>query len=150
MRPLTVGDEAAVAAMVARCSRMTLFRRFHSFTDGAAYLHLLFSNRPGFQSLLAWHGSRCIAIGNLADYGHRTADLGVLVEDAWQRQGVGFGLVSVLFDSARTRGLCRAHADVLGDDQFILRTLRRYGPMTVSVQTGTYSVDIDLGPVAQV
>ncbi len=150
VRLLTSADEAAVSAMVGRCSRMTLFRRFHSFTDGCAYVRVLFSDRPDLDTLLAWHGGRCIAIGNLADYAHLTADLGVLVEDAWQRRGVGSELVSVLFDRARARGVCRAHADVRGDDQFILSTLRRYGPLTVSVQTGTYSVDIELGPDAPV
>jgi hypothetical protein len=49
-----------------------------------------------------------------------------------------------LFDTARTIGVTKVHADVLGDDQFILRTLRKVGPLSVSLSTGTYSVDIDL------
>jgi GNAT superfamily N-acetyltransferase len=139
IRTLTPADEAAVGAMMARCSRWTLFRRFHSFSDGAAYVRTLFGNRPDVHTLLAWYGAACIGIGNLAG-----ADLGMLVEDDWQRRGVGSSLVSALLDMARLRGMTRVHADVMGDDQFILRALRRLGPLAVSLQSGTFSVDLDL------
>jgi hypothetical protein len=38
------------------------------------------------------------------------------------------------------------HADVLGEDRFVVEALRRAGPMTVAIASGTYSVDIDLDP----
>lgn len=63
-------------------------------------------------------------------------ELAVLVEDGWQRQGVGTRLTASLLDSARARGVTGIHADVLGDDQFILRALRRIGPLTVSIESG--------------
>jgi hypothetical protein len=50
-----------------------------------------------------------------------------------------------LLDRARTKGVSRVHVDVLGDDRFILRALRRVGPMTASFELGTFSADIDLG-----
>jgi GNAT superfamily N-acetyltransferase len=146
LEALTRADEAAVAAMVHRCSRQTLFRRFHSYTDGHAYLRSLFGDDWRQPTLLAWYGTVCIGVGSLGGDSAASADLGVLVEDSWQRRGVGSRLVSALFDVARAAGMTRVHADVLGDDQFILRTLRRFGPLTVSLSTGTYSVDIDLGP----
>ena len=72
-------------------------------------------------------------------------DLGVLVEDAWQRRGVGTWLVASLLVNARSRGVTTVHADVLGDDLFILEALRRIGPLTVAIEFGTYSIDIDIG-----
>jgi hypothetical protein len=48
-----------------------------------------------------------------------------------------------LLDSARARGVTTVHADVLGDDRSILQVLRRIGPLTVTVESGTFSVDID-------
>lgn len=36
------------------------------------------------------------------------------------------------------------HADVLGDDLFILEALRRIGPLTVSIDSGSFSIDIDV------
>jgi GNAT superfamily N-acetyltransferase len=143
---LTLADEAAVGAMAARCSRTTLFHRFHSYTDGWAYLRTLFDTGHHQPTLLAWHGAACIGIANLAADSTGVADVGVLVEDAWQRRGVGSRLLSALFDTARSRGLTRVHADVLGDDQFILRTLRKFGPLNVSVASGTFSVGLYLGP----
>jgi GNAT superfamily N-acetyltransferase len=145
VKALTLADEAAVKAMAGRCSRTTLFHRFHSYTDGFAYLRTLFVSGRDQRALLAWHGAACIGIANLAVDSTGVADVGVLVEDAWQRRGVGSRLVSALFDNARSRGVTRVHADVLGDDQFILRTLRRFGPLTVSLAAGTFSAELDLG-----
>jgi GNAT superfamily N-acetyltransferase len=71
-------------------------------------------------------------------------DLGVLVEDAWQRRGVGTQLTASVLDSARARGVSTVHADVLGDDLFILEALRRIGPLTVSIDSGSFSIDIDI------
>jgi GNAT superfamily N-acetyltransferase len=144
LKALTRADEGALMAMLDRCSRTSLFRRFHSYTDGRAYMGSLFGNGSGQQTVLAWYGAICIGVGNLMGDTATSADLGVLVEDTWQRRGVGTRLVSALFDSARTIGVTNVHADVLGDDQFILRTLRKLGPLRVSLSTGTYSVDIDL------
>jgi hypothetical protein len=73
------------------------------------------------------------------------ADLGILVEDAWQRCGVGTRLATSLLESARAKDVTTVHAEVLADDQFILEALRRIGPLTVTIESGSLSVDIDLG-----
>jgi GNAT superfamily N-acetyltransferase len=145
VEPLTAADEAAVLALLTRCSRTTLFRRFHSFTDGRAYARDLFSARPGYHSLVARNGPVCIGIGNLARDATSSADLAVLVEDDWQRRGVGSRLIWALLDTARSHGVATVHADLLSDSQFLLRALHRAGPLTVAFQTGTLCVDIDLG-----
>jgi GNAT superfamily N-acetyltransferase len=144
IEPLASDDQAGVLALLARCSRITLYRRFHSFTDGQAYARGLFTRRPGYHTLVARCGPLCIGLGDLALGATGTADLAVLVEDAWQRRGIGSRLISGLLDTARSQGADTAHADVLGDGQFVLRALHRAGPLTVSWQTGTFSIDIDL------
>jgi GNAT superfamily N-acetyltransferase len=141
----TVVDTEAVLAMVARCSRMTLFRRFHGPSDGVAYAQALLDRQPSDETLVAWKRPACIGLATLGRDEDGIAHLGVLVEDAWQRRGVGSRLVTALLDGARAKRVSRVHADVLGDDRFILRALRRVGPMTVSFELGTLSVDIDLG-----
>jgi GNAT superfamily N-acetyltransferase len=131
-------------AMLDRCSPATLFHRFHGFTDGAAYFGALLRDPLLDQTLLAWHRSCCVGLATLGVGTTGILDLGVLVEDAWQRRGVGTLLAASLLDSARATGVTTVHADVLGDDEFILRALRRIGRLTVTIESGSFSIDIDL------
>ena len=143
LRP-TASNLEAVLAMLARCSRATRFHRFHGFTDGVAYYGALFRDRPVDHMLLAWHGSTCVGVANLGVGATGDIDLAVLVEDAWQRRGIGSRLTASLLVSARATGVPTVHVDVLGDDLFIVQTLRRIGPLTVSIEFGIYSIDIDI------
>ena len=65
-----------------------------------------------------------------------TFDLAVLVEDAWQRRGIGTRLTAAVLNLARATGVSSVHADVLGDNRFILQALRRIGPLTVTIDSG--------------
>ena len=131
--------------MLSRCSRESLFHRFHGFSDGADYVGALLRDRPVDETFLAWYGASCVGLASLSAGATGTSDLGVLIEDAWQRRGIGTWLVASLLANARAKGMTTVHADVLGDDQFILQALRRIGPLTVSIEFGSYSIDIDIG-----
>ncbi len=109
-----------------------------------AYARSLLGDPAEHETLLAWSCSSCIGIATLAFGSTSTADLGVLVEDAWQCRGVGTRLVASLVLAALRRAITTVHADVLCDDLFILQTLRRMGPLTVSSHVGTFSVDVHL------
>jgi GNAT superfamily N-acetyltransferase len=148
LRRPAASDTEAVLAMLARCSRTSLFHRFHSFADGAAYFAASLRDRPPERTLLAWCRSTCVGVADLGVSANGTVDLGVLVEDAWQCRGVGTCLVASLLDRARANGVATVHADVLGDDRFILRVLRRIGPLKASIEFGSISIDIDLSPGA--
>ena len=139
-----VSDTQAVLAMLGRCSRASLFHRFHGFTDGVAYFAALLRDRPANETLLAWSRSTCVGVATLGVGAIGIVDLGVLVEDAWQRRGIGTRLVTSLLDSARAKGVTTVHADVLADDVFILQALRQIGPLRVSMESGSFSIDIDL------
>jgi GNAT superfamily N-acetyltransferase len=144
LAPASSTDTTAVLDMLSRCSRQSLYHRFHGYTDGVAYTRALLRDRPGEDNLLAWDHATCIGMATIGrDEGGRE-HLGVLVEDSWQRHGVGTRLIRALMDTARSRGVTRVHADILGDDQFLLRTLRRVGPLKVAIELGTFSVDLNL------
>jgi GNAT superfamily N-acetyltransferase len=145
LRPAAASDTAAVLAMLARCSDATLFHRFHGITDGAAHFGALLQDGPAQQTLLAWHGSNCIGVATFGVVATGIIDLAVLVEDAWQRQGVGTQLTASLLDSARANGVDIVHADVLSDDLYIVQALRRVGPLTASIEHGIWSLDVALG-----
>ena len=145
LRPAAVSDTMAVLAMLARCSRATLFHRFHGLTDGVAYFGALLRDGPVQQTLLAWYGSTCVGVATLGVGATGVVDLGVLVEDAWQRRGIGTQLTASLLDGARAEGVGIVHAEVLGDDPFLLQALRRVGPLTASIERGIWSIDVALG-----
>jgi N-acetylglutamate synthase-like GNAT family acetyltransferase len=144
LRPAAVSDTEAVLALLARCSRATRFHRFHGFTDGVPYFRAQLRDRPGDQTLLAWYGSTCVGVAALGVGDTGRVELGVLVEDAWQRQGIGTQLTVSLLDSLRAEGVTTVHADVLSDDLYVLEWLRRIGPLTVSVERGVWSIDVAL------
>lgn len=144
VRRPTALDTEAVLAMVGRCSRASLFHRFHGFTDGVAYFGALLRDRPDDHTLLAWSGPVCVGVATLGVGATGIVDLGALVEDGWQRRRIGIRLIASLLDEARARGLTTVHADVLVDDAFILRALRRIAPLSVSPDRGSYSIDINL------
>jgi GNAT superfamily N-acetyltransferase len=144
LAPASATDTAAVLAMLSRCSRQSLYHRFHGYTDGVACTRSLLSPRPGHESLLAWNHSTCVGMASIGGDEGGTVHLGVLVEDRWQRQGVGASLIRALMAAARSEGVTRVHADILSEDQFLVRTLRRLGPLQVAIELGTFSVDVDL------
>ena len=74
-------------------------------------------------------------------------ELGVLVEDNWQRRGIGTELLTCLVASARARGIGQIVAEVLGEDSFVLSALRRVGPLVVTLEWGVYTVRVALRPV---
>jgi GNAT superfamily N-acetyltransferase len=133
----------AVLAMLARCSRQSLYHRFHGYTDGVAYTRTLLARRDD-ETLLVWSGSVCVGMGSVSWDDRGQAHLGVLVEDRWQRRGVGTRLIRALIERVLSRGVTRLHADILGEDQFLLRSLRRIGPVKVAIELGTFSVDVEL------
>ncbi len=131
--------------MLGRCTRSALLHRFHGFSDGVGHVEWLVANR-GHESVTAWSDGRCIGLATLAE-GDGRHDLAVLVEDAWQRHGVGTRLVGRLILWARTRGVEEIGADVMDDDAFVSQALRRVGPLRASLSSGVYSARMDLTSV---
>ena len=144
LRSAAASDAEAVLAMLARCSRTTLFHRFHFLTDGVAYFGAQLRDRPRDQTLIAWQGSTCVGVATLGVGDTGLVDLAVLVEDAWQRRGIGTRLTASLLDSARAVGVSIVHADVLSEDRHIVQALRRIGSLTWSIERGTWSIDVAL------
>ena len=84
------------------------------------------------RTLLAWYRSACVGVATLGIGATGIFDLGVLVEDAWQRRGRRNPADGVCARQRSGEG-CDAPCTPmsLGDDRFILQALRRIGPLTV-------------------
>lgn len=137
-------DVPAVIAMMRRCSRMSLQHRFHGPIDGIAFTADQLRRNVDLLAL-AWEGQRCVGMGALAPDPGGALHLGVLVQDDRQRRAIGTGIVRSLIEWARHRGARSVHADVLGDNGRLVRSLGRLGRTTVVLEHGTFSVEIDLG-----
>jgi GNAT superfamily N-acetyltransferase len=136
-------DSDALLAMLGRCSPLTLYRRFHGITDGVAYARHVLGTADRHDSYVAWSDDRCVGLGSL-HVCENQAEIGVLVEDSWQRRGVGTALLGGLVGRARQHGLSSLRADVLGENSFTLPVLGRVGPTRTSLATGSFTVLVDL------
>jgi GNAT superfamily N-acetyltransferase len=123
IRPVRPGDGEALAAMFARCSEDTRYRRFHGFVPAlpAAYLSRCLDGRHrAFVAEPPGAGVVALASAGPVFDDPRVYEAGVMVEDDWQRRGVGGMLLATLFTATRAAGadrmrlvLCRAQPSLL-------------------------------------
>jgi GNAT superfamily N-acetyltransferase len=77
------------------------------------------------------------------------AEAAVLVEDAWQRQGLGMRVLERAVDDAARHGVTELAADVAFDSPHALRMLSRLGAATVSVTPEGYRLVMKLATRAE-
>jgi GNAT superfamily N-acetyltransferase len=99
-------DLPAVERLHHRCSTDTVFRRYFSAVPAVS---------PTLQArllqtrlaLVAEVGAEVVGLGHLAEHDGQPVELALLVEDAWQRYGVGLALAEAALDVADLWGLDR-------------------------------------------
>ncbi|MGM1057712.1 GNAT family N-acetyltransferase [Saccharothrix sp. Mg75] len=127
LRPGRTGDEDAVAALHTRCSMGTLFNRYHSGmrTVPRRWLHRLLSPPRG-TTVVAQCADRVIAMGQLIPMSTPdSAEVSLLVEDAWQGRGVGTALLGALARAARAGGYAELVGWCLPAETGLARTAAR-------------------------
>ncbi|WP_020671614.1 GNAT family N-acetyltransferase [Amycolatopsis nigrescens] len=122
------GDADRVFALHQRCSMNTLFQRYHTGmrTVPRRWLHRLLTPPRGL-SLLAMCGRETVGLGQLLPAGPDRAEVSLLVEDSWQRDGVGTALMIRLATLAAIRGHRELVAVCLPGQDAIIRTAVRAG-----------------------
>jgi GNAT superfamily N-acetyltransferase len=118
IRPARTADLPALGDFFAGLSVQARYLRFFSpITPGAALLTRLCGGGTTTDALLATRGGVIIGHGMAADRsgpgGAVVTDIGVVVADAWQGQGVGAALVRALITGAQVRGVTLVTMDVL-------------------------------------
>jgi GNAT superfamily N-acetyltransferase len=138
-------DADDVAALHKRCSMRTLFARYHAGvrTVPRRWLHRLLSPPRGL-TVLAAAGSEVVAVGQLiGTTTPRHAEVSLLVEDGWQRRGVGTALLTHLVAVARGGGYEELVGWCLPAEDALVRTAARAGlDPRQSVQDGLLRVAI--------
>jgi GNAT superfamily N-acetyltransferase len=137
-------DVDELLAMHDRCSADTRYGRWHGHTKRfpAAYLQRLLDEDL---AIVARQSDTLIGLASAAHVRARTWELGLLVEDAWQRRGVGGQLLIEVIAALRSAGAEAIHAEVLDRDARLLDPLRRLGPMTTRPSHGVITADVALG-----
>jgi GNAT superfamily N-acetyltransferase len=144
IRPVTGSDARAIAAMWERCALATRTARFHAPVRNipTSYLNAVFADPSSSIVAVCHHRSALVALASLIPGDSRdSAELGVLVEDAWQRAGIGRRLVTRLIATARARGITSLTASVLAENAKVADLLRQI--------PGEFSLAFD-GPVLKV
>src|SRR5579884_277586 len=129
-------DGDAIARMVERCSARTRQRRFLGATAAipVSYLERICAPPSEDLHLVAVAGSRVVALGSRAD-----DELGLVVEDEWQRAGLGRLLLRRLLEHSPAPLV----AEVGDDNAPMLAWLRRLAPRKVAPQRFGWRVVLD-------
>ena len=114
IRPLHGGEEGAVRKFCARLSPRARYLRFFQrvpvLPDSLVRL-LADVSDPRRLAVVAQldnvHGGGVVALGHLAAIDDDHAELGLVVADAWQRQGIGTALARKLLDAGAVLGYRR-------------------------------------------
>ena len=125
-------DRQALDQFFNLCSRLTIYRRFFApvrrFPD--TYLDaVLTAPRSVHDSVVARCGDErdIVGLASLAAMpdAPQAGELGVLVADAWQGEGLGRAMVARLIEQARARGVRRLVASALSERATLLGSLSR-------------------------
>ncbi|WP_016910476.1 GNAT family N-acetyltransferase [Streptomyces xiaopingdaonensis] len=142
-QPITVrragpDDLEAAKAMQARCSDETLTARYHGpLRDADRYLEHLLSPRFGRTLAAETASGRLVALGHLLRDGEE-AEVALLVEDGWQRRGVGGALLRRLVDTARRAHAESVYAVTRASNTGMVAAMRSLGlPLDYRIEGGT-------------
>jgi ribosomal protein S18 acetylase RimI-like enzyme len=127
IRPPDSADLAALTGFLDGLSIRTRVQRFFAPVRATPAMVRRACGQAGAAGeadiLLATHGNVIIGHAMAADRataGESVTEIGVVVADAWQGQGVGSSLVRALLRRAQARGVTSLSMDVLPDNQQVL------------------------------
>ncbi|MFD7120056.1 GNAT family N-acetyltransferase [Streptomyces sp. NPDC059892] len=143
------GDLDAALAMHARCSERTLGLRYHGpVGDADRYLNHLLSPRFGRTLAVETESGRLVALGHLLWDGDET-EVALIVEDAWQRRGIGAELLGRLVALAVEARCASVYAVTQASNTGMVATMRDLGlPLDYQIDEGTLVITARLEPTA--
>ncbi|MFD4245066.1 GNAT family N-acetyltransferase [Streptomyces sp. NPDC058525] len=143
-------DQAAARAMHDRCSERTLGLRYHGpVSDADAYLGHLLSPRFGRTLAATTVSGKLVALGHLLWDGDET-EVALLIEDEWQRRGIGSELLRRLISMAIEAGCDSVYAVTRASNTGMVAAMRGLGlPLDYQIEEGTLVITarLDATPV---
>ncbi|MFG2783735.1 GNAT family N-acetyltransferase [Streptomyces prunicolor] len=141
VRRADTGDLDAAREMHERCSARTLGMRYHGpVGDADRYLNHLLSPRFGRTLAVQTASGRIVGLGHLLWDGDET-EVALLVEDDWQRRGIGSELLGRLVGMAVEAGCESVYAVTQASNTGMVATMRGLGlPLDYQIEEGTLVV----------
>ncbi len=145
IRQACSGDRDAIAQFLAGLSLRTRYLRF--FTGGApvsgAMLGILTGSRDRADAIVATENGTIIGHAMAIDTagpvaGAHIVEIGVVVADARQGDGVGSALVREVTARAQTRGATTVLMEVLAENRQVLAMIVRRWPAACHTRSGPY------------
>ncbi|MFD9395362.1 GNAT family N-acetyltransferase [Streptomyces sp. NPDC060000] len=132
------GDLAAAKAMHERCSSRTLGMRYHGpVGDADRYLRHLLSPRFGRTLAVQTPSGRVVGLGHLLWDGDET-EVALLIEDQWQRRGIGAELLGRLVAMAVEARCESVYAVTQASNTGMVAAMRGLGlPLDYQIEEGT-------------
>ncbi|PCG82488.1 GNAT family N-acetyltransferase [Streptomyces sp. WZ.A104] len=132
------GDLTAARAMHDRCSQHTLGLRYHGpVGDADRYLDHLLSPRFGRTLAVQTASGKLVALGHLLWDGDET-EVALLVEDDWQRRGIGSELLRRLVALADEAGCDSVYAVTQARNTGMVAAMRALElPLDYQIEEGT-------------
>ena len=157
VRPIGPADRPALERFYARLSRESREARFHGSAPAITGIAAAFfcgpdhRRREGLVAVATADGrSEVIGHVSLEPAGPETAEIAVVVADAWQRHGVGRALMRAAIEWARRNGFAHLIASMRTSNGAIAGLLRsaglpvRFGPPDGGVMDAVLDVEVAL------
>ncbi|MFE9120214.1 GNAT family N-acetyltransferase [Streptomyces sp. NPDC007172] len=151
VRRAAPSDLEAAKALHERCSDRTLGLRYHGpVADADRYLGHLLSPRYGRTLAVQTASGRLVALGHLLWDGDET-EVALLVEDSWQRRGIGSELLRRLVELAVEARCDSVYAVTQSSNTGMVAAMRGLGlPLDYQIEEGTLVVTARLAKSARV
>jgi GNAT superfamily N-acetyltransferase len=148
LRPSAPDDAPRLVAMFERCSPTSRYGRFLAPLRHFPPSHLVDVVRSS-PIRRSWviddlDTGRVVGVGSWFRNQGDTAELGLLIEDAWQRRRLGTQLLDELVASARRAGITTLVGHTRAEPRHVHRMLRRLGPTTVECSGPTCTLLVSL------
>ncbi len=154
IRSVTASDLAGLRALHSHASDRSIYLRFFSVSRATAEDYLATLIRPSSRdrhALVACVRGKIVGAAAFERIGDNSAEVALLVADDSQHEGIGTLLLEHLASIARHAGVRRFVAEVLGENDLMLKVLRDIGFETsMATDHETIHVLFDLDPADRV
>jgi RimJ/RimL family protein N-acetyltransferase len=153
LRPLKLTDESRVRELFYQLSPESIHYRFFRSIKSMPHAKLQELLTIDYESDMAIvvladrsEDARMLAIAHyFREPKTHLAETAFLVLDAWQNKGIGTALMASLVEFARLNGIAGITADVLAENEGMLRVLHRCGyPAESTLESGVYHLHVPL------